>query len=356
MVGSPIAGAQILVGVPAPFSGPVAWTGAEIDQGVKRAMADLNAAGGVLGQEVRVIEVDDFCDPEQAVAAAGKLLAEGVDFVLGHVCSGAAIPASKIYADAGVLMMTTIATNPVLTEQGFSNVFRICGRDDDQGGMAGAHLADRWPEGNIAILHDGAAYGQGLAEEARKALSARGVTPAVFEQIDTQSFDYTEVIDRIQAADAGVLYYAGYPREAALLIQQLRERGDDLQLVAGDGVPSEEFRVIAGQAGEGMLFTDFLDARILPEAADVLAAYRADGQEPNSRTLLTYAGMQAWAQAVEQAGSTDVEAVSQVLHAGEFDTIFGRIGFDEKGDVTGYEPFSWYVWKAEGSAPANLSN
>ena len=149
--------AEILIGLPAPYTGPNAWMGEGIERGAEMAIADLNAAGGILGEPARLIKVDDYCNGEQAVAAANKLVAAGVKVVLGHQCSGAAIPASKVYAGASVLMMTPNATNPLVTEQGFKNVFRFCGRDDLQGSMAGAYLAEHWRGKNIAILHDGQA-------------------------------------------------------------------------------------------------------------------------------------------------------------------------------------------------------
>ena len=138
------------------------WAGGRVEEAAKVAVADLNAKGGVLGEQIEMITADDYCAGEQAVAAANKLIADGVVVVFGHLCSGAAIPASKIYADAGILMISHDATNPKLTEQGFVNVFRVIGRDDLQGRIAGDLLAERWGNGPIAILHDGQVYGKGL--------------------------------------------------------------------------------------------------------------------------------------------------------------------------------------------------
>src|SRR4029450_1083997 len=129
------------------------------------AVADLNAAGGVLGEQLKLITAYDFCDPEQAVAAAKKLISDGVIFVVGHFCSGASIPASEIYAAAGVLMISPTSTNPMLTELGRVNVFRLAHRDEATGIVIGNYLADHWPDKKIAILHDNTAYGKGLAEE-----------------------------------------------------------------------------------------------------------------------------------------------------------------------------------------------
>jgi branched-chain amino acid transport system substrate-binding protein len=208
--GAPLAHADILIGVPAPITGPLAWGGEELERGAKMAVTQLNAAGGVLGQKIQAVMVDDYCDPEQAVAAANKLVADGVDVVVGHLCSGAALPASKVYAQAGILMMTPAATTPLLTEQGLDNVFRFCGRDDQVGTMAGAYLAEHWGDRKIAILHDGQVYGQGLAQETKKALNAHGVSEALFRSVTPGSLDYSDLIEQLQAANIDVLYYGGY--------------------------------------------------------------------------------------------------------------------------------------------------
>jgi branched-chain amino acid transport system substrate-binding protein len=345
--------AEVLIGLPAPYTGPNAWMGEGIERGAEMAVADLNAAGGILGQPARLIKVDDYCESEQAVAAANKLLAERVDVVMGHQCSGAAIPASRIYAAAGVLMMTPNATNPAVTEQGFANVFRFCGRDDLQGAMAGTYLADRWAGKNIAIVHDGQAYGQGLAEEVNKTLRARGVSPVLLEAIAPGLADYFDILEKIEAAHADVVYYGGYSPEAGVLIRGLRNRNNDVQLVAGDGINSEDFGLIAGKASDGTVFTSTLDLRDDPRAAELVARLRAEHYEPIGPTFLAYGAIQAWAQAVETAGTLDLDALIRSLRANEFDTIYGRIGFDDKGDVTGYQPFGWYLWKNGDYAPVD---
>jgi branched-chain amino acid transport system substrate-binding protein len=336
---------EILIGLPAPYTGPNAWLGEAVERGADMAIADLNAAGGILGQSTSAIKVDDYGKGDQAVAAANKLVADRVDFVMGHSCSGAAIPASKVYAEASVLMMTSNVTNPLVTEQGFKNVFRFCGRDDLQGSMAGTYLADHWGGKNIAILHDGQAYGQGLAEEVKKALNARGVSVAILEGITPGLANYFYVIEKIQAANIDAVYYGGYSPEAGILIRGLRDRGDDLQLVAGDGINSEDFELIAGKASDGTVFTGTLNLREFPQAAELVARLRSEHYEPIGPTFLAYGAIQALAEAAEKAGTLDIDAVIKSLRTNEFDTIYGRIGFDEKGDVYGYEAFAWYVWK-----------
>jgi branched-chain amino acid transport system substrate-binding protein len=311
----------------------------------------LNAKGGVLGEPVEMTIADDYCDGEQGVAAANKLVADSVVFVVGHICSGASIPASKVYADAGILMISPGSTNPTLTEQGFRNVFRVIGRDDLQGAMAGNYPADRWADHKIAIIHDGELYGQGLAEETKRQLNQRGVREALFVEIEPGEVDYADVVEEMRALGADVLYYAGYSAEAGLIIRQARDRGYDLQLIGGDGIATEDFGLIAGAASDGTLMTNIADAHSSPTAAPLVAALRAEGPEPASDAILSYAAVQVWAQAVEMAGTFDVNAVAEELREHEFDTVLGRISFDAKGDVTGYEPFVWYVWKGGDYAP-----
>ncbi len=173
--------ADVLIGVAGPMTGPSAWFGDQMERGAALAVADLNAAGGVLGKQVELITVDDSCDPEQAVAAARKLVGDGVIFVVGHFCSGASIAASEIYAASGVLQISPSSSNPTLTELGRANVFRVTYRDDATGIAAGNYLADHWPDKKIAILHDNSAFGKGSAELTKAQLNRRGATEAIYE-------------------------------------------------------------------------------------------------------------------------------------------------------------------------------
>jgi branched-chain amino acid transport system substrate-binding protein len=334
---------EILIGDASPLTGPISWVGAQYLAGTELAVADLNAKGGVLGEQVRLISVDDACDTEQAVAAARKLISDGVTFVVGHVCSGAAIAAAPLYESAGVIMMSASATNPRLTDEGRANVFRVVGRDDEQGIIAGDYLAEHWGDKRIAILHDGQPYGAGIAAETRKQLNKRGVSEVLYEQITPGQVDYSDVVSRLVAAGADVLYYGGYVPEAGLLIRQARARDYGVQLVSADGLSSEDFWLIARTAAEGTLFTSFRDPSREPGAAGILERARERQLEPNYRVLYSYGAVQAWAAAVERAGSLEFEAVSTELRSHELDTVLGRIRFDVKGDVLP-AGFEWFVW------------
>ena len=338
------AGAEILIGGAGPNTGPLAWIGEQMQRGAEMAVADINAAGGVLGQPVKLITVDDFCDPAQAVAAAKKLVSEGAIFVNGHYCSGASIPASEIYEAAGVLQITPASTNPQLTEQGRANVFRVIGRDDAQGIVAGNYLADRWANKKIAILHDNTTYGKGLADETRKQLNKRGVTEAIYQAYVPGKSDYLAESAALQAADIAVLYVGGYHTEVALMARAVRDRGYSVQFVAGDALATEELDLIAGPAAEGIVFTFVADPRQSAKAAPVAERFRAQSFEPAGYTLLSYGAVQVWAQAVEKAGSAELKAVIATLRGQEFDTVLGPVDFDDKGDLT-TQRWVWYVWR-----------
>ena len=336
--------ADVSIATVGAFSGQVSFRGEQLRQGADMAVAHINAQGGVLGHKVSLLVEDDACDAGQAVAVANKLVKNGVVFVAGHNCSGASIPASKVYEAAGILMISPASTNPRFTDEGGPNVFRVCGRDDYQGVVAGDYLADHWGDKPIAILHDGQAYGKGLAEATKKQLNRRGVHEALYESYAPGKRDYFEVVAKMRTAGVAVFYVGGYPTEAGLMLRQAHDEGYKVQLVAGDAITTAEFWFITGPAGEGTLMTFGPDARRNPEAADVIADFRARGYEPEGYTLNTYAAVQIWAQAVERAGSLHIGKVIEAMHSHEFDTVLGKIGFDQKGDIT-KPAFVWYVCK-----------
>jgi branched-chain amino acid transport system substrate-binding protein len=342
--------AEILIGVAGPMTGANAWFGEQMERGTALAVADLEAAGGVLGEQVQLITADDFCDPEQAVAAATKLVSDGVTFVVGHYCSGASIPASEIYEAAGVLMITPASSNPMLTELGRANVFRVTYRDDAGGIVVGNYLADHWPDKKIAILHDNTAYGKGLAEEVKKNLNRRGLREAIYQAYVPGQNNYGAEIDHLQAAEIAVAFIGGYHTEIALMARHARDRGYLVQLVAGNTVTTEEFGLIAGAAAEGTLFFDVADPRGRAEAAPVVERFRASGFEPEGYTLFSYGAVEAWAQAAEKTGSLALDAMIATLREHQFDTVVGAIDFDDKGDLT-VQNFVWYVWRNGTYAP-----
>jgi branched-chain amino acid transport system substrate-binding protein len=335
--------ADIKIATAGPMTGQYASFGEQMRRGAELAVADINAKGGVLGEQLVLSIGDDACDPKQAVAVANKFVSEGVVFVAGHFCSGSSIPASQVYTEEGVIQISPASTNPKLTEEGGPNVFRVCGRDDQQGIVAGNYLADHYADKKIAILHDKTAYGKGLADETKKQLNSRGVDETMYEAYTAGEKDYSALISKMKAEGIDVFYVGGYHTEAGLMIRQAREQNYNVQMISGDALVTDEFWKITGDAGEGTLMTFSPDPRKNPAAASVVEEFHAQNYEPEGYTLYTYGAIQAWAQAAEKAGSTDTDAIIEALRGNTFDTVLGSIGFDEKGDVTA-PGYVWYIW------------
>src|SRR6185437_14760127 len=176
--------AQVKLGVGGPITGPSAATGAQMKNGVDQAAADINAAGGMMGQKIVVSYGDDVSDPKQGVSVANKFSADGVKFVVGHYNSGVTIPSSLVYQENGILEITPASTNPTVTERKMWNIFRTCGRDDQQGLVAGGYIAKHFKGKKIAVVHDKTTYGKGLADETKKALNKGGMKEVLYEGIN----------------------------------------------------------------------------------------------------------------------------------------------------------------------------
>jgi branched-chain amino acid transport system substrate-binding protein len=298
----------------------------------------------VLGQQLKLTIGDDACDPKQAVAVANKFVSEGVQFVAGHFCSGSSIPASSVYTEEDILQISPASTNPKLTDEGGPNVFRVCGRDDQQGIVAGNFLAKNYGTKKIAILHDKTAYGKGLADETKKQLNKVGITETMYEAYTAGEKDYSALVSKMKKNGVDVFYVGGYHTEAGLMVRQAREQGYEAQLVSGDALVTDEFWKITGDAGAGTLMTFSPDPRKNPIAAPVVKKFRDGGYEPEGYTLYTYGAIQAWAAAAKNAGSIETGKMIAALRSGQFETVLGKIGFDKGGDVTA-PGYVWYEWK-----------
>src|ERR1700730_16258835 len=194
------ASAQVKLGVAGPITGGSAAFGAQLKNGVEQAVEDINAAGGIMGQKLQVFVGDDRADPKEGVSVANKFVGDGVKFVIGHFNSGVTIPASEAYQENGILEITPAATNPKVTERNMWNIFRVCGRDDQQGVLAGGIVAERFKGKRVAVVHDKTTYGQGLAEETRKAMNAKGLKEVLFEGVNVGDKDYRALVSKIKAA------------------------------------------------------------------------------------------------------------------------------------------------------------
>jgi branched-chain amino acid transport system substrate-binding protein len=337
--------ADIVVGVAGPITGPNAAFGAQLQKGAEQAAADINAAGGINGEQIKVVVGDDVSDPKQGISVANKFVADGVKFVVGHFNSGVSIPASEVYAENGIMQISPASTNPTFTERGLWNTFRTCGRDDQQGKVAGDYLAANFKDAKIAVIHDKTPYGQGLADETKKALNAGGVTEAMYEGINIGDKDFSALIAKMKEAGVSVIYYGGLHTEFGLIERQAADQGLKASFMSGDGIVSNELASIAGDAVNGTLMTFAPDPRKNPAAKEIVEKFRAAGFEPEAYTLYSYAAVQVIAGAAKAAASNDPQAVAEAAKAkGPFPTAIGDLGFDAKGDITRPD-YVMYTWK-----------
>jgi branched-chain amino acid transport system substrate-binding protein len=343
---TPALAQEIVIATAGPMSGQYASFGEQMRRGAQMAVADINARGGVNGRKLRLEIGDDACDPKQAVAVANQLASKKVVFVAGHFCSGSSIPASEVYAEEGMIQISPASTNPTLTERGakFKNVFRVCGRDDQQGVVGGDYIVDNFKGKPVAVIHDKSAYGKGLADFAKARMNGKGVTEAMYEAVSQGDKDFTALISKMKAARVDVIYYGGYHTEAGLMIRQAREQGLNAVLVSGDALVTQEYWSITGKAGEGTIMTFDADPRKNPVAKTVVDKFKAQGYDPEGYTLYTYAAIQAYTQAVTRAKSTKTDEVLKFLNGATFDTVLGLISFNAKGDVT-TPAYRVYAWK-----------
>ncbi len=346
-----VAKADIKIATVGPITGSNAAFGEQLKKGAEQAVADINAKGGVLGQKLVLDVEDDACDPKQAVAVANKIASSGIVFVAGHFCSGSSIPASAVYNEAGILQITPASTNPALTEDAakkkWDNVYRTCGRDDQQGMVAGKYLLDHYKGKPIAILDDKSAYGKGLADETTKTANAGGLKEVIHESITAGDKDFTALISKMKAANVSAIYFGGYQTEAGLMVRQAHEQGLNAQFISGDALPTTEFWGITGPSGEGTLFTFAPDPEKKPGAKAIVEEFKKSGYEPEGYTLYTYAAVQVFAQAAEKAKSTKLPDLVKALHSNSFDTVIGPIKYDSKGDITegGFVVWKWHDGK-----------
>jgi len=342
---SSVAQAQIKIGVAGPITGANAAFGAQLKNGVEQAVEDINAAGGINGQKLQMVVGDDVADPKQGVSVANKFVSEGVKMVVGHFNSGVSIPASDIYEEAGIVQITPASTNPKFTDSGKWNTFRTCGRDDQQGLVAGTYLANNFKGKKVAIVHDKTPYGKGLADETQKAMNAKGLKEVLYEGVNTGEKDYTALVSKLKQQNVDVVYFGGLHTEAGLIIRQMRDQGLQAPMMSGDGIVSAEFVSIAGPGAEGTLMTFAPDPRKNPNAQEVVQKFRAKNFDPEAYTLYSYAAVQILVDAAKQANSTDGKKMADVMKQGKpFKTVIGDISFDKKGDITRPD-YVMYVWR-----------
>ncbi len=334
--------ADITVGVAGSFSGENAFLGEQLKHGVTQAASDINAAGGINGEKIILQFADDACDPKQAVTVANKMASQGIKFVVGHACSGASIPASKVYNEEQIFMVTPISSNPALTDPGFKTIFRTYGRDDQQGAFIGDYMLKHYRDKKIALVNDKSAWGRGIVDQIQSSFAKAGFHETLFESFNQGDRDFSSLITKFKQNGIQVAFVAGYSTETGLVVRQLKAQKADIQIIGGDAIFTNQFWSVTGEDGDGVLMSCGADPRKLPEAKSALEELRKSGFEPEGYTLNAYAALQVVAEAIKRAGQNPTKA-ADALRDKPVPTVIGNILYDTKGDMT-KPAFSMYQW------------
>jgi branched-chain amino acid transport system substrate-binding protein len=339
----------IKIAIVGPSTGQLAQYGEMQSVGANMAIQQLNKSGELAGKTLVGVPYDDACDPKQAVAVANKVVNDGIKFVVGHVCSSSTQPASDIYEDEGILMITAASTNPEITNRGYKLLFRTIGLDNTQAPVAAQYIVDHVKPKSIAIIHDKQQYGEGIATEVKRNLEKQGQTVAMFEGINAGDKDYSAIISKLKRQNIDFVYFGGYHPELGLILRQSREKGFNAQFMSTEGVGNKELTAIAGKAAEGLLVT-------LPKAFDedprnqpLVQAFKDAKADPSGIFVLpAYAAVEVLAKSIKDSGSTDVQKVAETIRAESFDTPIGTLQFNEKGDLKNFG-FVVYDWHSDGT-------
>jgi branched-chain amino acid transport system substrate-binding protein len=345
-LGAGAAQAQIKIGVAGPLTGSNAAFGTQLKVGADLAVADINAKGGLMGKKIVETVVDDACDPKQAVTAANQLVADGVVLVDGHFCSASSIPASKVYADNGIVEISPASTNPQYTDDASSNlIFRTCGRDDQQGKVAAEYIAKHFKGLKVAVLDDNSTYGKGIGDQVRMNLAKLGVPVTYSTSYTAGDKDYSALISRMKQAGIQLVYIGGYYADSGLIMREGATQAFTPQYFSEDAAVTSALWQVAGPSAEGMLMTFPPPAEKEPSAAAAVAELTAAKEDPTGYVLYSYATIQIWAEAAKKAGSTKPSLVAKELKSGgPWASVLGPVTFDKKGDVVNaaYAIYKWH--------------
>ena len=339
MISSPgFAADTIKIGVPGAHSGDLASYGLPSVKAAELVVKKVNAKGGILGKQIELLVEDDVCKPEVATNTATKLLSQGVDIVMGHICSGATKAALGIYKDSKIICMSPSATTPDLTQSGeYPNFFRTIASDDAQAKIQTDFAIDVLKAKKIAVLHDKGDYGKGLAEFAKGFIEKSGKAELVlFEGVTPGAVDYSAVVQKLRRSGADAVIFGGYHPEASKIVMQMRKKKMKTPFISDDGVKDDTFIKVAGKYAEGVYATGPQDVSSNAMAIAAIEEHRTEyNSDPGAFFLNAYTATLALVNAIEKAGSTDYDAVIKALRTEYVDTPFGKIRFDEKGDAIG---------------------
>ncbi|CAM5181694.1 Branched-chain amino acid transport system substrate-binding protein OS=Castellaniella defragrans OX=75697 GN=HNR28_002828 PE=3 SV=1 [Castellaniella defragrans] len=350
MLSSAANSATIKIAVAGPFTGALTQYGDMVKEGVDTAIETINANGGVLGNKLQAVLMDDACEPKQGPVVANRVVNENIHYVVGHVCSGATIAATPIYNNEGIVMVSPSATSPLVTDgKNYDTIFRTIGRDDQQGPAAADFIVQHIHPKAVAVLHDKQSYGQGIATAVKNALEKAGVKVVMFEGINAGDSDYSAVITKLKSSGADFVYYGGYHPEMGLLLRQGAEQGLKAKFMGPEGVGNPDINAIAGPAVEGMLVTLPADHTNDPGNAAVVKAFKDKKRNPGGAFQLTaYSAVDAIAAGIKGVGKDDPIKVAAWLHANSVPTPIGDLSWNKQGDLKSFK-FDVFTWHADGT-------
>ena len=333
------AGVTVTIAHAGPLTGSIAHLGKDDENGVALAIAHANDKKLTLdGKPVtfRMMSEDDQADPKVGTTVAQKLVDAKVAAVIGHLNSGVTIPASEIYAKAGIPMISGSATNPDVTERGLKTVFRTVARDDQQGPAIAAFIADELKAKKVAIVDDKTAYGEGLANEVEKTLKAQKVSVVTRERTTDKETDFKAILTKIKARNPDVIFHGGMDATGGPMLKQARELGIKSAFTFGDGACTEEMAKLAGNAAEGMVCSQ---AGLPKEAAskEFVDAFKGKFGDIKQYAPYFYDATTAVIEAMKKSGSADPAKFAPEIFNVSFQGATGTVEFDAKGDRKGAE-------------------
>lgn len=341
---------DIKIAIVGAMSGPVAQYGDMEFLGARQAIADINAKGGINGDKLVGVEYDDACDPKQAVAVANKVINDGIRHVIGHLCSSSTQPASDIYDDEGILMITPAATNADLTTRGYQLILRTTGLDSDQAPTAAKYVINNVKPQRIAVVHDRQQYGEGLARSFRDELAKAGQKVVLFEGITAGDKDFSSLIAKLNRENVDFVYFGGYYPEMGQMLRQAKQAGLKARFMGPEGVGNSSLSNIAGDASEGMLVTLPKRYDQVPANQPIVDALHAQKQDATGPFIwTTYAAIQSLVQGMDSSKSQEPEDIIKALKANGADTVMGSLRWTPQGDLQGFE-FGIFEWHADGSS------
>lgn len=352
LASSPVDAAEALrIGVQGPMTGALAKQGKDMLNAARLAVDEINARGGIRGKKVEIVTGDDKGEPREGILAARHLASSGVLGVVGPYNSGVAIPVTaEVYNPAGISVLT-VATNPRVTDRGLPTVFRVIGRDDQQGAIAAREMR-RLGSSRAAVLHNKNAYGQGLATEFADAFKASGGQIVFLDGVTSGEKDFTPTLTRLKQTNPDLLFFGGEYQDAGPLLKQARKTGIKARFMSGDATLDPTFVALAGsRAAEGAMVT------FPPPASRTFQQhYRQRFGEPGPYSGYAYDGARILLDAIRRAPSADARAVSrEIARTRNFLGVTGSISFDRKGDLT---RAGFILWEVEGGkwVPRNPGN